>query len=103
MQAQLDLSTTMTVRTAAQFQNELLSALDSAPEVVLNIAAVDEVDLSFIQTLYAAREDAERNGKLLRLAAPANETVRALLERGGFVVEASPADLDFWFHGEMPR
>lgn len=103
MQAQLDLSTAMTVRVAAQFRSELISALASHHEVVLDTTAVEEADLSFVQIVYAARDEAERNEKLLRLAAPASGAVRALLERGGFVSAASPADLDFWFHGETPR
>lgn len=103
MLAQIDLSTTMTVRGAAEFRSELVQAFASHSEVILNLAAVEDVDLSFVQTLYAARDHAEHNEKVLRLAAPASGAVLALLDRGGFVLEAGPADVDFWFHGEVPR
>lgn len=103
MQAELELPTAMTVRTAAQFQSQLISAFGSSTEVLLNISAVEDADLSFVQTVHAARDHAERNGKALRLAEPASGAVRALLDRGGFVLAASPADIDFWFHGVTPQ
>ncbi|WP_448663881.1 STAS domain-containing protein [Sphingomonas sp. CJ20] len=103
MQLTMRLPGAMTVRAAAPFQRDLLAAFDAQPDVILDLSDVAEVDLSFVQTVHAARDHAARHGGQLRLAAPAQGAVRALLDRGGFTTDASPEDLDFWFHGELPR
>jgi hypothetical protein len=103
MQAIIELLAAMTVRTGTEFQGQLLAAFADNDEVILDPAAIVEVDLSFVQTVYAARDHAERQEKTIRLATPAAGPLAALLERGGFTTDADPADLHFWFHGDLPQ
>lgn len=103
MQAIIELPAAMTVRTGAAFQGQLLAAFADNDEVILDAAAVADVDLSFVQTVYAARDHAERLDKTIRLASPAQGPLATLLARGGFTTDADPADLQFWFHGDLPQ
>lgn len=55
--------------------------------VVVDLGQVQEADVSFVQLLLAAEAAARLEGKTVALAAPANEVVRAVLERGGFLTD----------------
>lgn len=92
-----------TIRTVDQLQNAILEALQSQSVVTVDASEVEEADLSFVQLMEAARRHAGADGKDIRLAQPANAHVRALLSRAGLLSDASPEDLDFWFHGEIPQ
>lgn len=96
----IEVPSSVTVRSVAEFGRHLTSTLVEHDEIVLDMDAVDEIDLSFVQLVQAARGDA---GKTVRLARPANEAVTALLRRAGFLTDPSDADVDFWFHGDLPR
>jgi ABC-type transporter Mla MlaB component len=76
----------------------------SARHAVLEIdcSGVDEVDLSFIQLLLAARSSARRSGRTVRLAQSASGALRDALERGGFLADgAGQADRTFWLQSEI--
>jgi anti-anti-sigma regulatory factor len=82
--------------------------------VLIDCAGADEVDVSFIQLLIAARRAAQRNGKQLRLAAPPEGALQAALTRAGFIfpgaggsADGSAADSagdheDIWFAAAQP-
>ena len=91
------------MRSAAEFGRHLLTVFEEGQDVTLDLANLAEVDLSFIQLVCAAREQLARDGRALRLTAPAPEPVAALLERAGFLTDPTPADTEFWFHGDLPR
>lgn len=68
-------------------------------DLVLDVADLAVPDLSVVQLIESLRAQARSHGGSVRLAAPANDTLAALLRRAGFV-DAMPADdHDFWFHG----
>lgn len=90
----------VTVRSVTDFRDHLSSALAEHDEIVLDADAADEIDLSFVQLVQAARAEP---GKTIRLARPANAAIAALLYRAGFLTDPSDTDLDFWFHGDLPR
>ncbi|MDF0546717.1 STAS domain-containing protein [Sphingobium sp. H39-3-25] len=98
----------VTVRTVSGFWSELCGVCAAGRDVVLDLSGLEEADLSFVQLVQAARAhvagagvgDAGGSGAL-RLAAPAQGAVAALLARAGFA--ADPADIDFWFHGALPQ
>jgi hypothetical protein len=96
----IEVPNSVTVRSVADFGRYLSSALAEHDEIVLDTDAVAELDLSFVQLVQAARVE---DGKTIRLARPANTAVAALLERAGFLTDPSDADVDFWFHGDLPR
>jgi hypothetical protein len=96
----IEVPNSVTVRSVADFGQHLSSALAEQDEIVLDTDAVTELDLSFVQIVQAARGE---DGKTVRLARPANAAVAALLERAGFLTDPSDMDVDFWFHGDLPR
>ena len=56
-----------------------------------------------VPLVLAARAHLEHEGAQLRLAQPAGPALVALLDRAGFLGDPQPADIDFWFHGELPQ
>jgi anti-anti-sigma regulatory factor len=56
--------------------------------VLLDLGGIEETDVSFVQLLLAADAAARLDGKTVALSAPANNVVRAVLERGGFLADA---------------
>lgn len=93
----------VTVRTVAEFRSDLRDACGTHASILLDIADVKEADLSFVQVVYAARYQMDSAGGTLRLAGPAaaGDPIGSLLMRAGFAT--NPADIDFWFHGELPQ
>jgi hypothetical protein len=69
--------------------------------IVLDIPAEAEADLSFVQLVESARLDARAAGKTLRLGAPATGSVLKVLQRGGFIDALSADDAQFWLHQEV--
>ena len=70
-------------------------------EIILDIPADAEADLSFVQLVESARMDARAAGKTMRLAAPATGSVLKVLQRGGFVDVLTADDAQFWLHQEV--
>lgn len=103
MTISVEVAPSITVRSSAVFRQSLLEALEADDQIELDLADVTDVDLSFAQMLYAAREQARRSGKSVRLRAAAPAPVVALLDRAGFLADPTPEDLEFWFHGERPQ
>ena len=84
----------LTVRTIASVKATLLQALAEYHTVQVDCGTADSADLSLIQLLLAARQSAQRTGKALHLAAPAQGALREALVQGGFLAETG-AD-PFW-------
>jgi anti-anti-sigma regulatory factor len=101
MRCVIDVPASVTVRSAAQFSQHLLDVLEANQDVELNLLELAELDLSFVQIVYAARAQLAREDKTLRLTAPAAPHVAALLDRAGFATD--PSDIEFWFQGDLPR
>ena len=93
----------VTTRTIHDFADQLGAAIADDPAVTLDVSAVADVDLSFVQLVEAGRRDASEPGRSLRLDRPANPAIAALLRRAGFLTAPTPADIDFWFHGALPQ
>jgi hypothetical protein len=77
-----------------------LAAFAEKDHVCLVLPEDVAVDLSFIQLIESARRHAEILGKTIRLAKPAGETIRRVLERGGFLSQSTPDASGFWLHEE---
>jgi anti-anti-sigma regulatory factor len=74
---------------AQEFKAELLDALHSATRVTLDLSRIDDVDLSFIQTVYAAKREALASSRHFALSGKVNESIQKLLLIGGFSKESS--------------
>ncbi|WP_298675669.1 STAS domain-containing protein [uncultured Sphingomonas sp.] len=99
----IELSGPVTIRNIATLHQQLTQACDGAIDVTVDLAAIGEVDLSFVQTIHAARRAVADAGRVLRLVVPAPAHVADLLDRAGFLAAPTRDDLDFWFHGELPQ
>jgi len=99
----LSLGSVANVRTITSAWSSLTEALDSHDSVSLDLADLVDVDLSLVQLVEAARVHALHTHRTLRLTAPANATVKALLHRAGFLTEPDGECLEFWLHGECPQ
>jgi ABC-type transporter Mla MlaB component len=92
----------LTVRHAPQIHARLREALRQG-SVAIDCRAADEVDVSFIQLVLAARRSAAATGRTLRLAHPADATLLDRLRQAGMVRsgdEDPAADQDFWLNRE---
>lgn len=91
-----------TLANANDVRASLINALQASNLVVLECNGLQDVDLTFVQCLLAARRSAAEQGKSLSLAAPAAGSLREVLQRGGFLstpdASASP-DEAFWTTG----
>ena len=92
-----------TVRTAAALQASLRDAIRQHNHIEIDCTGVTEADLTLIQLLLAARKSAERDGKQLTLSAPADGTLREVLEIAGFLPTGDAPvsqDVAFWLEGK---
>lgn len=77
-----------TVSTIAEQYNNFLSAYNRADVLTLDVSAIGEIDLTFLQLMEAARLSAAASKKRLALSAPAEGKLQELLQNGGFLHEA---------------
>jgi anti-anti-sigma regulatory factor len=81
----INLDASLTVDKASSLKEELSAALSGAGNILLNLSEVEELDLSCLQVIYAARTQAKASGKTLHLSSPAREHVVARLAACGFL------------------
>jgi len=74
-----------TVRTIEATYDKLRGELSRCDAVVIQGGAIDELDLSLVQLLLAAKRSADRAGKSLTLAPPFSEKLRAALDNSGIL------------------
>jgi len=85
--ARLDLSGRVGIAEAAELAGLLRQGLAGAPEVVVESAGLEALDLAGLQTLCAAHRQAQRLGRGLRLAPPGLAVILAA-RRAGFLGNA---------------
>jgi MFS superfamily sulfate permease-like transporter len=91
------------LKTIGIIADRMTDAAADHDDICLDLAAADNIDLSVLQVIESARRHAADSGARLTLAHPASPALTALLDRAGFLAAASPADITFWFHGELPQ
>lgn len=95
-QAVIRIAGSANIRAIDAWHGQLLQALQQSQSIKLDLTEQSELDLSFVQLVYASRLQAAANGKNLTLSAPAHEALCEILQRGGFL--HSPEERDFWLH-----
>ncbi len=88
----------LTIRHAVAAREALRHAFDAGGPIVLSIPEGADVDLSFLQLIEAARQQAETFSRPLSLDRPASGNLLTTLERAGFLTDAKPRDTEFWLH-----
>ncbi|MCJ2072558.1 STAS domain-containing protein [Methylobacterium sp. J-030] len=73
-----------TLRTARAFKEDLSAALDGATVVLLDCAAIEHVDITFVQLVVAAARSSGRRGVTLDLTSPPKAVADAF-RRAGFL------------------
>ncbi|KEQ02428.1 STAS domain-containing protein [Pseudorhizobium pelagicum] len=94
----LSLPENLTVRSAGDVKDQILLSLAGHPSTELDISDGATVDLSFVQTVEAARLHADHSGKHLSLSRGADGALLGVLDRGGFMEGMSADDKQFWLH-----
>jgi hypothetical protein len=77
------------------------AALSLDCPVVLDIASVEETDLTFIQLVESARRKAVGAGQDFTLRHPAGGAVLEVLRRGGFLDDDTSERATFWLQGTV--
>lgn len=80
-----------------------LRAIPANKRVSIDTSELAEVDLSFVQLMLSLRKHAAAQGQEVHLAKPATGYLAFALARAGFLTDPADADVDFWFHGELPQ
>jgi len=92
-----------TINAAPAIAAQICEALGTADSVTLDLSAVENCDLSFLQLVESGRRMAERDGKAFQLAEPASSLLAAILTRAGIAGPTAPDDITFWHHGVSPQ
>lgn len=74
----------LTLQNAEQIKQNLVQALKQYQYLSLNIENVENIDLPFIQLLYALKKTVVNSGKELQIAALVPEDLQLILEHSGF-------------------
>ncbi len=95
----LALNGVLTMRRADELLGLLRAAVAQHDWLQLDCAAAEEVDLTFLQLLIAARASAAATGRRVTLSAPPAGVLAEALARAGFVPvsDAAPTGPGFWF------
>jgi anti-anti-sigma regulatory factor len=101
MTASVSLAERGTLPTITSLHEALREAFAQEGDVVLDASALVDGDVSLVQVLLTARAEAERQGRALRLSAPAQPALSELFARAGFA-PASPHHPNAWYDGETP-
>ena len=80
----LRLAGRLTVDRVESLKRQFEEAIAATDDVQLRFDRVEEVDLSFVQLLWAARQYADNRGVRFRVELPIPDALRAELTRAGF-------------------
>ncbi|MBV1688138.1 STAS domain-containing protein [Novosphingobium sp. G106] len=99
VEVQFATGSSVTTRTVAEFAARLG---DSAPadRVVIDVSELEDVDLTFVQTVDVYRAELAEASRVLALSTQANPNITSLLARCGYREGADPSDLEFWIGEE---
>ena len=92
----------LTIRTAEVVCATLQEALARHPSILIDCSAADEVDVSFVQLLIAARASSHRLGHTVALTERPDGMLLDALTRAGFRVASEDhgdGNEVFWFEG----
>ncbi len=83
----------LTISTCESTLQTVREALGGGEAVVLDCSEATEVDLSLLQILFAAQQEAARSGKRIGLSAPPSHALAEALRRCGFTPAAHATSL----------
>ena len=89
----------MTISNIGAAHDALGAALRQDDAIIVDIASVDETDLTFVQLIESARRKAAETGRDFTLRHSADGAVLEVLRRGGFLDDESSERAKFWLQG----
>jgi len=92
----LKFSGVIDVRSIQKPFQAIKKAAASGRDIQIDLAAVTEIDITFVQLIESARRSAAQAGLGLSLIQPASGMVLATLREGGFLSEPPDARTQFW-------
>lgn len=92
----LCLSGDANIRCIADIHATLLTVFQKQDVIILDLAGITDVDLTFVQLIEAARHSSAGNGRHFSLMSGVGGALLDILQRGGFL--ASAGDACFWLH-----
>lgn len=87
----------LVVKNVGVLRQSILDAFEESDAISLDLVEGQAVDLCGLQLIESARRQARAVGKTLVLERPGAE-FRPVLDAAGFLAEANPDDIQFWFH-----
>jgi MFS superfamily sulfate permease-like transporter len=91
----------VTIANICQVRDDVAAAIGQGQSLILDLDAVTETDLTFIQLVEAARLKANDAGCSLKLRRPAAGAVLEVLQRGGFLDDDNSDRARFWLQGAV--
>lgn len=88
----------LTVRTISDTHQRLVSELANTDTLLIDAKEITDVDLTLVQLIESARRTASKEGKRVAMAGSLPQSLRDLLDRGGFLSAGDSAP--FWKHRE---
>ncbi len=93
----LKLHDKLTIASADELKATLVAALDGGGDILLDATAVEQIDLTGLQLLFAAHKTAVRNGKTFAFAeGAASEVIDLAALRAGFARDADDSNTSLW-------
>jgi hypothetical protein len=89
------------IRNIKDMHSDLLMYVKNNKDIEIDLNSCEDVDLSLIQLVEAARKSAEAEAKSISLTKPANDIIQSVLKRAGFFDALSSNDAKFWLHKEV--
>lgn len=99
MHKTLTIGSIANIQNACSLRDDIISALDTSEKVTLDIAQLQDVDLSFFQLAHSAQAYASKAGKVLEFSDDRNEQLVTVLHRAGLADLLPTENLNSWLHG----
>ena len=89
----------VTISNIRQVHDDISTAMAEGESLILDVEAIAETDLTFVQLVESARRKAEETGVSLTLRHPAAGPLLEVLQRGGFLDGNTSDRAKFWLQG----
>jgi ABC-type transporter Mla MlaB component len=98
----MKLDGTIDIRSIQNCFDTVRGMASDAAGLDVDLSAVTEVDLTFLQLIESLRRTAHEGGTALRLSHPVGEAIREVLRRAGFLSDPPDERTRFWLAGAGP-
>lgn len=90
----VDLGVKASIEQVSSLYKEISEKLQREERLFISCKDVEQVDVSILQLLYAAKREADKLGKKLELSGPVSESMRKALVDSGFLPSYAEEPVD---------